>query len=104
MSVFDGIRRYDLAALDGAAGALPARASGTIGPVHGEAMACRLSVGYLSGFPASAPGSSFYPDEITVWLAPLDGQEQVVPVLAIAEVAVGQLRLELVSASASGAN
>jgi hypothetical protein len=100
LAVFDGIRRYDLAVIASEAGTPPARISGTAGPGHGTAVACRMSIGYRSGFPADASRSSFYPKEITIWLAPLANQAQVVPVLATADLAVGQLRLELLSVMA----
>jgi len=97
MPVFDGIRRYDLAVVASAVEVPPARISAG-GPAHGDAVMCRLSISYLSGFPANASQSGYYPHEITLWMAPLAGGGQVVPVMASTNLAVGPLRVELVSA------
>jgi hypothetical protein len=99
VAVFDGMRRYDLSALESGASVPPARLSGSAGPAHGDAIACRVAVAYRSGQPTSAGQSNFYPNEATIWLAPLTGHDQVVPILAVATLPMGQVRLELLSAS-----
>jgi hypothetical protein len=100
--VFDGIRRYDLTAVGSETAVPPTRISGSAGPQFGSVVACRLAIDYLSGFPANASQSGFYPREITIWLAPLAGGLQIVPVMASVDLAIGQLRIELISASATG--
>lgn len=99
VAVFDGMRRYDLSALESGAAPPPARLSGGAGPAHGDAIACRVAVAYPSGLPANAGQSNFYPNEATIWLAPLSGYDQVVPIVATATLPMGQIRLELLSAS-----
>ena len=99
VAVFDGMRRYDLAAAESGASTPPARLSGAPGPMHGDVIACRIAVTYRSGLPANASQSNFYPNEATIWLAPLNGHDQVVPIIAVATLPMGQIRLELVSAS-----
>ena len=99
VAVFDGMRRYDLSALESGASAPPARLSGSTGPAHGDAIACRVAVAYRSGLPANASQSNFYPNEATIWLAPLTGYDQVVPIVAVATLPMGQIRLELLSAA-----
>ncbi len=99
VAVFDGMRRYDLSAVESGASKPPARMSGMPGPAHGDAIACRIAVTYRSGLPANASQSNFYPNEATVWLAPLSGNDQVVPIIAVAILPIGQIRLELLSAS-----
>lgn len=99
VAVFDGMRRYDLSALESGVATPPARLSGSAGPDHGDAIACRIAVAYRSGLPTNAGQSNFYPNEATIWLAPLTGNDQVVPILAVATLPMGQVRLELLSAS-----
>jgi hypothetical protein len=93
------MRRYDLAAVESGASTPPARLSGSPGPGYGDAVACRIAVTYRSGLPANASQSNFYPNEATIWLAPLNGNDQVVPIVAVATLPMGQIRLELLSAS-----
>ena len=99
VAVFDGMRRYDLSAIESGAATVPARLSGSAGPTHGDAIACRIAIAYRSGLPTNAAQSNFYPNEATIWLAPLTGQGQFVPIVAVAALPMGQIRLELLSAS-----
>ena len=99
VSVFDGMRRYDLSAVESGASTPPSRLSGGAGPAHGDAIACRIAVAYRSGLPTNAGQANFYPNEATIWLAPLTGHDQFVPIVAVATLPMGQIRLELLSAS-----
>lgn len=99
VAVFDGMRRYDLSAIESGASTVPARLSGSTGPAHGDAIACRIAIAYRSGLPTNAGQANFYPTEATIWLAPLTGHGQFVPIVAVATLPMGQIRLELLSAS-----
>ncbi len=99
VAVFDGMRRYDLTAIESGASIPPARLSGATAPAYGAATVCRIAITYRSALSANASQSNFYPNEATIWLAPLTGTDQVVPVMAIATLPIGQIRLELLAAS-----
>ena len=98
LPTFDGIRRYDLTVLGSEASALPAPILASVGTT-GTPVACRFSIGYRSGMPAYATRASFYPREVTIWFAPLADGGQILPIVATADLSIGQLRLELLSAS-----
>lgn len=104
LAVFDGIRRYDLAVLSSEMAAAPARLTSGPALAVGDAIVCRLAIEYRSGFPTSAANSGFYPREMTIWFAPMLDAGVVVPVAVTARMALGEFRLELVSAqpAASG--
>lgn len=98
LPVFDGIRRYDLTVVGSDASPPPARFTSGPAIAAGEVIACRLSIEYRSGFPTSASSSGYYPRELTIWFAPLLDSAVMVPIAVSARMALGELRLELVSA------
>lgn len=89
--VFDGKRRYDLAASD--AGPRTLRAS-RYAPYAGPASECVVAVERIAGF-RKGRLSGRYPDRISIFLAPLEGMP--VPVRMHASNLFGALRVHLVA-------
>ena len=91
--VFDGKRRYDLAARDGGARELE---SSRYAPYSGPATVCVVALERIAGFRKGRLADR-YPDRISIFLAPLWEGVPPVPVRLHASNLYGALRIHLVA-------
>jgi hypothetical protein len=91
--VFDGKRRYDLSAKD--AGTYVLKAS-RHAPYGGPATKCRVRIARIAGFREGRLAKR-YPDELTIFLAPVFPGEPPVPVRVHGDNLFGALRMHLVN-------
>lgn len=98
VTIFDGRKLYRLRTEDIGADRVAANRYGLFA---GPAQLCRAKVEKLLGFKRKKPLLAFVPSEIDIWMAPLPGLAQAVPVRLAGDTELGRMIVHLVDFRAS---